>query len=155
MSTCAQISVRDQLALTPLSVEALVSLGAKEDARRYLECLSKLISSIDPPLQPVYGIHGETKLSQEERNDLEGYRGSKPVRLGNRAYRQDQHGSMGYLVDCMYAYLEQGGDWRPEFWELTRRVADWKALKCLPESTGSCTRTRCDGGQRLRSAAER
>ncbi len=119
---------------TSLSLEALVLLGAKEDAQRYLEWISKQISSSDPPLQTVYGIHGEQNLSQRERKDLEGYRGSKPVRLGNRAYRQDQHGSMGLLVDCMYAYLDQGGDWRPEFWELTRRVADYIAAHWKDES---------------------
>ncbi len=119
---------------TSLSVHTLVLLGAQDDARHYLEWLSKLISSSDPPLQTVYGIHGEKNLSQQERNDLEGYRGSKPVRLGNRAYRQDQHGSMGYLVDCMHAYLELGGDWQPEFWELTRRVADYIAEHYKDES---------------------
>ncbi|HEY7331109.1 MAG TPA: glycoside hydrolase family 15 protein [Gemmataceae bacterium] len=121
---------------TSLSLKALVLLGAKEEAGRYLEWVAKLISSSDPPLQTVYGIHGETELSQQERHDLEGYRGSKPVRLGNRAYRQDQHGSMGYLVDCMHAYLEQGGEWRPEFWELTRRVADYIA-KHYPDESNS------------------
>lgn len=119
---------------TSLSLEVLTLLGAMEDAQRYLEWLSKLLSSSDPPLQTVYGIHGEKKLSQEERKDLEGYRGSKPVRLGNRAYRQDQHGSMGYLVNCICTYLERGGEWRPEFWELTRRVADYISKHWKDES---------------------
>jgi GH15 family glucan-1,4-alpha-glucosidase len=77
------------------------------------------------PLQVVYGIRGETKLRQQERKDLEGYRGSKPVRLGNRAWKQDQHGSLGYLLDCMHVYLQGGGAWRPEFWDLVRRIADY------------------------------
>jgi GH15 family glucan-1,4-alpha-glucosidase len=119
---------------TSLSLQVLTLMGAKEDARHYLEWTSKHLSSGDPPLQIVYGIHGETKLSQEERRDIEGYRGSKPVRLGNRAFRQDQHGSMGYLVDCTYVYLEHGGDWCPEFWELVRRIADYIAEHWKDES---------------------
>lgn len=119
---------------TSLSLEVLTRLGAKDDARRYLEWLSKLMSSSDPPLQTVYGIHGEKKLSQEERKDVEGYRGSKPVRLGNRAYRQDQHGSMGYLVSCIHIYLDSGGDWRPEFWELVSRIADYISKHWKDES---------------------
>jgi GH15 family glucan-1,4-alpha-glucosidase len=110
---------------TSLSLEVLTLLGDKEGARHYLEWVSKIQSPSDPPLQVVYGIHGEKKLSQEERKDLEGYRGSKPVRLGNRAFQQDQHGSMGYLVSCTHTYLEHGGDWRPEFWELVSRIADY------------------------------
>jgi GH15 family glucan-1,4-alpha-glucosidase len=119
---------------TSLSLEALARLGAHDDARHYLEWVAKLMSSSDPLLQTVYGIHGEKELSQEERKDLEGYRGSKPVRLGNRAYQQDQHGSMGYLVGCMHVYLETGGDWRPEFWELVCRVADYISKHWKDES---------------------
>lgn len=119
---------------TALSLEVLTRLGAKEDARRYLEWLAKLMSSSDPPLQTVYGIHGEKNLSQEERKDVEGYRGSKPVRLGNRAYRQDQHGSMGYLVSCMHVYLESGGNWEPEFWDLVSRIADYISKHWKDES---------------------
>ncbi len=109
---------------TSLSLEILILLGDKEGARRYLEWLSGLQPSPGDSFQVVYGIHGEKKLSQEERKDLQGYRRSKPVRLGNRAYQQDQHGSMGYLVDCIHLYLEGGGDWRPEFWDLVHHVAE-------------------------------
>ncbi len=110
---------------TSLSLEVLAVLGHKDGAKRYLDWLCRQQNTSGPPLQVVYGIHGEKKLSQEEHKDIEGYRGSKPVRLGNRAYQQDQHGSMGYLVDCMYTYLEHGGEWKPEFWELAHRVADY------------------------------
>jgi GH15 family glucan-1,4-alpha-glucosidase len=110
---------------TSLSLHVLTLLGAPEEAQRYLEWLNKIQSSDEPPFQAVYGIRGAKKLTQEEWKDVEGYRGSKPVRLGNRAYQQDQHGSMGYLVDCIHVYLEGGGAWRPEFWELVCRVADY------------------------------
>ena len=110
---------------TSLSLEILALLGRTEGAQRYVEWLARLQSSGGPPLQVVYGIHGEKQLSQQEREDLEGYRGSKPVRLGNRAYRQDQHGSMGYLVSCMHTYLEHGGERKPEFRDLVCRIADY------------------------------
>src|SRR6185437_14489011 len=100
---------------TSLSLEILSMLGNTQEARRYLEWVSELLSPKDPPLQVVYGIHGEKNLPQDERKDVQGYRNSKPVRLGNHAFKQDQHGSMGYLVDCMHVYLQQGGDWKPEF----------------------------------------
>jgi GH15 family glucan-1,4-alpha-glucosidase len=34
---------------------------------------------------------------------------------------------MGYLLDCIHVYLKGGGAWRPEFWDLVRRVADYLA----------------------------
>jgi GH15 family glucan-1,4-alpha-glucosidase len=119
---------------TSLSLEVLTLLGDTKGAQRYLEWVSGLLSPRDPPLQVVYGIHGEKKLSQDERKDVEGYRASEPVRLGNRAYQQDQHGSMGYLVDCIYTYLQGGGEWRPEFWDLVRRIADYIAEHSKNES---------------------
>lgn len=112
---------------TSLSLAVLSMLGHTEDAEKYLDWLSKRDSSTNAPLQVVYGIHGETELKQTERKDLEGYRGSKPVRLGNRAYRQDQHGSLGYLVDCAHTYLRCGGRWKTEYWDTISRVADYLA----------------------------
>jgi GH15 family glucan-1,4-alpha-glucosidase len=112
---------------TSLSLAVLTQLGHTEGAEKYMEWLGRLHSSTDAPLQVVYGIHGETELSQVNRKDLEGYRASKPVRLGNRAYRQDQHGSLGFLVDCVHTYLLGNGRWKPEYWQLVRRVADYLA----------------------------
>ena len=110
---------------TSLSLAILTMLGHTEGAEQYMEWLSRLHSSTDAPIQVVYGIHGETKLRQTERDDLEGYRGSRPVRFGNRAYHQNQHGSLGYLVDCVHVYLRGNGRWKPEYWELVPRVADY------------------------------
>ncbi len=112
---------------TSLSLEMLTLLGDTEGARHYLEWLTGLDATGDAPLQVVYGIRGETRLTQKERKDIHGYRGSKPVRIGNRAWKQDQHGSLGYLLDCMHVYLKGGGSWRPEFWDLVRRIADYLA----------------------------
>jgi GH15 family glucan-1,4-alpha-glucosidase len=109
---------------TSLSLAALTKLGHTEGAEKYMEWLGRQHSSTDAPLQVVYGIHGETELPQVNRNDVEGYRASKPVRLGNRAYRQDQHGSLGFLLDCVHTYLLGKGHWKPEYWQLVRRVAD-------------------------------
>ena len=79
------------------------------------------IRPLPAPLQVVYGVEGETELTPHERTDLSGYRHSQPVRFGNHAYKQHQHDSLGYLADCILLHLEQGGDWRPEYWELVRR----------------------------------
>ncbi len=114
---------------TSLSLAVLSMLGHTEGAEQYMEWLSHLHSSTSAPFQVVYGIHGETELAQKNRNDLEGYRSSKPVRLGNRAYRQDQHGSLGFLIDCIHTYLSHNGRWKPEYWDLVRRVADYLALQ--------------------------
>jgi GH15 family glucan-1,4-alpha-glucosidase len=47
------------------------------------------------------------------------------VRFGNHAYKQHQHDSLGYLADSILLHVEAEGDWRPEYWELVRRLADF------------------------------
>lgn len=107
-----------------LSIAALTLLGNTDDARRYLEWLCALPPGHGKPLQILYGVDGTVDLTQHELKNVYGYRGSKPVRLGNHAFRQHQHDAFGYLLECVNVYLEGGGDWHPEFWELVRRVAD-------------------------------
>ncbi len=112
---------------TSLSLAGLAMLGNTEGARRYVEWQGRLESSTQSPLQVVYGIRGETRLIQKEWDELQGYRGSRPVRVGNHAFLQNQHGSMGYLIDCLHIYLEHNGPWQMEFWNLVCRVADYIA----------------------------
>lgn len=112
---------------TSLSLAVLTMLGHTEGAEHFMEWLSHLHSSTNAPIQVVYGIHGETEIPQTNRKDVEGYRDSRPVRIGNRAYSQDQHGSLGYLLDCTHIYLRSGGRWKQEYWEMVCRAADFLA----------------------------
>lgn len=110
-----------------LCVAGLSLLGDNETAVRYLDWMAGLKSSSEMPLQVVYHISGGLDLSQHERSTLAGYRGSQPVRIGNRAGNQTQLGSLGYLCDCALIHLEQGGTWKLEFWDLIQRVATFTA----------------------------
>ncbi len=107
-----------------LSLTILSLLGNTQDAKRFMEWLCHRGSSTDAPLQVLYDVRGKTDPKPEERKDLYGYRGSKPVRFGNHAYHQRQHDAMGYLVDGALQYVNKGGDWRPEFSDLIRRVVN-------------------------------
>src|SRR5262249_62369764 len=49
-------------------------------------------------LQPVYGIAGEKELLERELPWLSGFRGFGPVRVGNAAYKMDQHDVYGEMV---------------------------------------------------------
>jgi GH15 family glucan-1,4-alpha-glucosidase len=108
-----------------LALGMLARLGKTSDGTRFLEWLADRGSSTPAPLQVVYGVEGEMELTQHARTDLAGYRHSKPVRFGNHAYKQHQHDSMGYLADSILLHVEAGGDWRPEYWNLVRRLADF------------------------------
>jgi GH15 family glucan-1,4-alpha-glucosidase len=86
-----------------------------------------LRSETDPPLQVLYRIDGAREAPVVERNDLYGYRGSRPVRFGNVAASMIELDSYGYLANCALIYLEHGGEWEPDFWRMIRRVAEFMA----------------------------
>ncbi len=108
-----------------LSLAILSLLGPRKEATRYMDWLAGLGSNNEMPLQVMYGIRGETQVPEQELKDLEGYRGSSPVRIGNRAFEQFQLDSLGYFVDCAFIYFEQGGEWKAEYWNLIERIADF------------------------------
>jgi GH15 family glucan-1,4-alpha-glucosidase len=53
----------------------------------------------------MYGLRGEKELTEETLNHLDGYLGSKPVRIGNAAYHQEQHDIYGVLLDIVWQDL--------------------------------------------------
>lgn len=108
-----------------LSLAILAVLGDRLAAQRYMDWIATLESSTDSPLQVLYRLDGGTDVTEIQRQDLAGYRQSRPVRFGNHAYQQRQHDSMGYFVDCAAVYLEQGGEWREEYWRLIQRITDY------------------------------
>lgn len=110
-----------------LAMASLAMLGDVEAAERYMDWLAGLGSSTEMPLQVLYRIDGGADAAQHAREGLSGYRGSRPVLFGNNAVDQHQIDSFGYLVDCAFIYLQQGGHWKDAYWQMTRRLADYTA----------------------------
>jgi GH15 family glucan-1,4-alpha-glucosidase len=73
----------------------------------------------------MYGIDGRHKLTEEILEHLEGYRGSRPVRIGNRAYNQLQLDIYGELMDSVYLYNKYGAPISYDFWTYLRRLTNW------------------------------
>jgi GH15 family glucan-1,4-alpha-glucosidase len=73
-------------------------------------------------LQITYGVGGERFLPEIELDHLEGYRGSRPVRIGNGAASQFQLDVFGELLDTVWLFRNHGGDVDEVFWEFLVRV---------------------------------
>ena len=106
-------------------VKVVSELGHKNIARRYLQFIIDLIPDKDEKLQIMYGINKEKKLTELTLDHLAGYKGSKPVRVGNAAYAQKQNDIYGILMDVIYEQLmkfstdiENGED----LWSITKGI---------------------------------
>jgi GH15 family glucan-1,4-alpha-glucosidase len=80
-------------------VTALNRLGQFDEMEQFIQYLQNIVSS-EPSkiLQPVYGIGGEKELFERELPWLSGYKGYGPVRVGNAAYKMEQHDVYGEMV---------------------------------------------------------
>ncbi|MCM5663160.1 glycoside hydrolase family 15 protein [Galbibacter mesophilus] len=83
-------------------IKVVSELGHKNMAKRFLQFIIDLIPDKDEKLQIMYGINKEKILTEETLDHLSGYKGSKPVRIGNAAYEQRQNDIYGILMDVIY-----------------------------------------------------
>ncbi len=84
-------------------------LGFTEEARAFTHWLRRLSYANGEDLQIMYGIRGERNLEEQELSHLDGYCGSRPVRVGNGAADQRQLDVFGEVLDCIHMYRRQGG----------------------------------------------
>jgi GH15 family glucan-1,4-alpha-glucosidase len=81
------------------TVQALNRLGATRTMEAYLRYIMNIIESAQSgSLQPLYGISGETELSERVVESLPGYRSMGPVRVGNQAFEQAQNDVYGSVI---------------------------------------------------------
>ncbi|MFK7813162.1 MAG: glycoside hydrolase family 15 protein [Maribacter sp.] len=106
-------------------IKVVGQLGHKNVARRYLQFIVDLIPDKDEKLQIMYGINREKKLTEKTLEHLSGYKGSKPVRVGNAAYKQKQNDIYGILMDVIHQQLDEysndieNGE---ELWGITKGI---------------------------------
>ena len=90
-----------------------------------MEFIKGILKSKDESFQIMYGIRGERNLKEKTLPHLNGFAGSKPVRIGNAAFSQKQNDSLGYLMDMIYHYyLYFPGtlDEIEEMWEVVKGI---------------------------------
>ncbi|MGH2809247.1 MAG: glycoside hydrolase family 15 protein, partial [Actinomycetota bacterium] len=107
-----------------LNVYALFSLGYKDEAHAFMQWVKRTTAGRAQDVQIMYGAGGERFLPEVELWDLDGYRGSRPVRIGNGAVNQFQLDVYGELLDTAWLYHRHDGVIDEFYWDFLRRSVD-------------------------------
>jgi GH15 family glucan-1,4-alpha-glucosidase len=109
------------------TVYGLLRIGFKSEAAGFMKWIRDHANDVPPemPLPPVARIHGGSDISEFFLDHWEGYRGSKPVRIGNDASRQFQNDIYGELLDSLYLYNKYVQPVSYDSWTKVRRRLNW------------------------------
>lgn len=104
---------------------ALAIIGYSGEARAFRDWLEWSTSGRARDLQVMYGLGGERRLTELELHGLDGYRSSRPVRIGNGAYSQFQLDIYGELMDSAHMHRKFSNTLEPEYWEYLKQVIEY------------------------------
>jgi len=109
----------------------LYTLGFDWEANDFFYFLAEIAEAEQGKLQIMYGIGGESELPEQELDHLSGYEGARPVRIGNRAYKQDQHDVWGAILDSFYLNTKSRDQLPERIWpslvkQVESALANWR-----------------------------
>ena len=109
------------------TIYALLRLGYTDEAVAFMRWVAERAEDANPDgsLQTVYGIDGRRDLTEATLPHLAGYKGSRPVRTGNAAYRQLQLDIYGELADSFYLFDRHVDQISSVLWEAFTRLIEW------------------------------
>jgi GH15 family glucan-1,4-alpha-glucosidase len=110
-------------------VFALVRAGFVTEARGFTGWIVRRCEDALAPgeLQSLYGIDGRRTITESTLDHLEGYRGSRPVRIGNAAYDQLQLDVYGELMDALYLGATRAQPLPALAWQRVIELTNWVA----------------------------
>jgi GH15 family glucan-1,4-alpha-glucosidase len=107
-----------------LTISALISAGATDEARLWRDWLLRAVAGDPADLQIMYAVDGARRLTELTLDDLPGYAGSRPVRIGNGAVQQRQTDVVGEVMLALEAARDSGLGQTEDAWNLQRVLID-------------------------------
>ena len=92
-----------------LIMRAMLNLGVRNDATAFFSWLLSATRLTRPGMRVLYDVYGRPGVAERELEHVAGYRGSRPVRVGNAAGRQLQLDTYGALLEAAWRYHREGG----------------------------------------------
>lgn len=105
-------------------VRALYRLGCVDEAERFMRFIQRSSAGSARQLQIMYGVDGKRRLTEVRLDWLEGYRGSRPVRVGNFAFRQNQLDIYGEIMELAWVWHDSGHEIDEPYWDFLVDVVD-------------------------------
>ncbi len=122
-----------------LTMEALWVAACPDEANKFFRFLADAAASQlqrGMNLQIMFGVGGERDLSERELPQLSGWRDSRPVRVGNAAWRQRQLDVYGELLLAADRLIEQLGELDPVTRQFLTAAADTAASRWREQDQG-------------------
>ena len=109
------------------TLDALLRLGFHNEAHAFFWWLMHASRLTQPRLQILYRIDGSDHSGERELRELDGYRGSAPVRIGNGASKQIQLDLYGAVLEAIWLYGKEVGHLDGDSGKEVARIADYVA----------------------------
>jgi GH15 family glucan-1,4-alpha-glucosidase len=106
------------------TLQALHYLLLDWEADEFIQFIADLEPDADGGLQIMYGIDGRKNLTESTRDDLSGYAGAAPVRIGNGAFDQKQNDVFGAVLDSILLHTRQSQRLPRRLWPIVVAQAE-------------------------------
>jgi GH15 family glucan-1,4-alpha-glucosidase len=110
-----------------IGLAAFLAVGKPQLAHSFMHWLLHASRLSRPHLKVLYTLYGKPSAKEREVDDVPGYRGSVPVRIGNEARTQHQLDVYGWVVDAAWLLTKSGHDLHPETWRAISGMAEYVA----------------------------
>ena len=109
---------------TTFTLQALHYLNLNWEADEFMQFVADVEPTEDGSLQIMYGIDGRRDLTESTRDDLTGYAGAKPVRIGNGAFDQRQNDVFGAALDSILIHSRHSQRLPRRLWPIVQTQAE-------------------------------
>ena len=106
------------------TLQALHWLNLDWEADEFMQFVADIEANEDGSLQIMYGIDGRRDLTESTRDDLSGYAGARPVRIGNGAFGQRQNDVYGAVLDSILLHTERSQRLPRRLWPIVESQAE-------------------------------
>jgi GH15 family glucan-1,4-alpha-glucosidase len=109
---------------TTFTLQALHYLNLDWEADEFIQFVADVEPTEDGSLQIMYGIDGRRDLTESTRDDLTGYAGARPVRVGNGAFDQRQNDVFGAVLDSILLHTRRSERLPRRLWPIVESQAE-------------------------------